>query len=75
MEGLAKFVGTIIVAFVFIFGAAILFTLPTMWLVNYVFTPATLISLFGVAQLSFWKAMGLSTLCAILFKGSSSSSD
>ena len=47
---------------------------PTMWMVNYLFTPSIISSLFGVAQLTFWRAFWLNCLCATLFKGTSSSS-
>jgi hypothetical protein len=46
---------------------------PVMFLVNYLFTPAVILAVFGTAQLSFIKAYGLLVLCGILFKSESSS--
>jgi hypothetical protein len=47
---------------------------PVKWLVNYVFAPGVLVSLFGTPQIGFWQALALTFLCGILFKSSSSSS-
>lgn len=74
MDAFAKFVGIVVVAIISVFGIAILMAFPVEWLVNDLFTQATLMSLFGVARITFWQALGLSVLCGILFKGSSSSS-
>jgi hypothetical protein len=53
---------------------AVLFAFPTMWIVNCLFTPATLMALFGVAKLTFFKALMLNTICATLFQSGSSGS-
>jgi hypothetical protein len=74
MDKLLMAVGTIVVVSIVAFGFSFLLAYPTMWMVNYLFTPATLLSLFGFAQLTFWKAFWLNFLCSQLFKGSSSSS-
>lgn len=74
MEALVKFVGAIVVFAVVVFGISILSAYPVKWLVNDLFTPATINSLFGVTQLGFWKALELSVICGVLFKSSSSSS-
>lgn len=49
--------------------AAILFTLPTMWLWNYLMP-----DLFGLKEIDFWQALCLNLLSGILFKSSNSSS-
>lgn len=54
-----------VVILIFI-GLAFLSTLPTMFLVNYIFAPAVLETVFG-GPLDFWKALALNVLFAILF--------
>lgn len=73
MEDVVKAVGSLVLIFGLVVGIALLFAYPTLWLVNYLFTPGTLISLFGIAQLTFWKAFWLNFLCSILFKSSNTS--
>lgn len=53
---------------------AVVMALPTMLIVNYVFSDAALVAVFG-GPLTFWKAFWLNFLCGILFKSSSSSKD
>ena len=74
MDTFLKAVSAVVVVTVTYAGLAVLMAYPTKWLVNYLFTPSTLMSLFGIAQLTLWKALWLDFLCATLFKGSSSSS-
>jgi hypothetical protein len=68
----------VLVAFVGVFalisGLSLLLAYPTLWLINYLFTPAVLTSLFGVAQLGVWKAWALNMVTGILFKSSTSTS-
>jgi hypothetical protein len=52
-------------------GFALLLTYPTMWALNYVFTPAILLALFGMAKLTFWKTFVLSWIVSLLFKSTS----
>ena len=73
MEDVVKAAGSLVLIFGLVVGIALLFAYPTLWLVNYLFTPGTLISLFGIAQLTFWKAFWLNFLCSILFKSSNTS--
>lgn len=73
MDKFLKATGAVVVGIVAICLVAVLFTLPVKWIVNYLFTPQTIFALFGVYQLSFWKAMALSVLCTWLFKGGASS--
>ena len=70
MEDVVKVVGALVLILGLAVGIALLCAYPTLWLVNYLFTPGTLISLFGIAQLTFWKAFWLNFLCSILFKSS-----
>ncbi len=55
----------------FVFCAAIILALPTMWLWNAVVPDITKNA---VTTLTFWQALGLNFLCGILFKSSSVSS-
>ncbi len=65
-----------ILIFVFLLIIAYVFAaLPTMWLVNYLFAPSLLMTVFGVPSITFWQALGLSVLCGILFKASYTSSN
>lgn len=43
-----------ILALIPILGA--LFAFPTMWIVNYLFTPTLLMLIFGTIKIGFWKA-------------------
>jgi len=70
IAGLVVFLGIIALAF----GISLLMVFPVMWLINYLFTPAVLMFLFGIAKITFWKAFWLTFLTSILFKGSSTSS-
>jgi hypothetical protein len=51
---------------------AVLLALPVMWLLNYALAPSALVAVFGVAKIGIWKALGISTLSALLFKSYSS---
>lgn len=62
------FVAFIVMAFVL----SCVLAVPTMLLVNYVFSEAALMAVFGGA-IGFWKAFWLNFLCGILFKSSISS--
>jgi len=67
-----KFLKAMVVGFAtltFIVVACVIGAYPTKLIVNYLFTPQTLIALFGVAKLNFWKALWLNAICASLFKG------
>jgi hypothetical protein len=70
LKGIAAIVG--IIGFVVLVGFII--ALPTLIIVNYLFTSAVLMVLFGIPALTFWKAFWLNVLCGILFKNTSSSS-
>lgn len=65
MEVFATIIGVFGVAF----GMILLFTLPVYWLWNWLMP-----DIFGLKVISFWQALGLTTLCSLLFKSHSSSS-
>ena len=69
METILKAVGAAVLVIGVIIGLCFLSAYPTMWLMNYTFTPTVLTSLFGISALTFWKAFWLNFLCCILFKG------
>jgi hypothetical protein len=64
-----KWIGIVVFAAALVVVFALLMTFPTMWLVNYLFTPAVILSLFGTTALTFWKALWLNMFCGIIFKG------
>ncbi len=55
-------------------GLSLLMAYPTMWVVNYLFAPPALMSVFWVSQMTFWKAFWLNFFCHYMFKGTSGSS-
>jgi hypothetical protein len=59
-------------AFVILAVVGFLTAYFVMLAVNYLFTPATLLAVFGVAQFGFWRAYVLSLFCSFLFKSSAS---
>ena len=64
-----EIIGLIALAVGVVVLVAVISALPVMLLWN-----ALMPDLFGLAQIGFWQALGLSCLCSILFKSSSSSS-
>jgi hypothetical protein len=74
METFLKVIGFGVIAVVAIAALSLLMALPVMWLVNYLFTPQILLTVFGVSQITFWQALALNVLTGTLFKSSTSSS-
>lgn len=68
MDNILKVIGAVFVGLLLVGGVALLGAYPTKWIVNYLFTSNTLVGLFGITQLTFWKAFWLNWLCASLFK-------
>ncbi len=54
---------------------ALLMGFPTMWLVNYLFTPKFLLTVFGISKFTFWKAFWLNVFSGIIFGRSYSNSN
>jgi hypothetical protein len=52
-----------VLGFAALFAAAMGY--PTKWLVNYLFSPSLLMSVFGIAQITFWKAFWLNWFLAL----------
>ena len=74
MDNVLKVIGAVFIGLLLVGGVALLGAYPTKWIVNYLFTSSVIASLFGVAQLTFWKAFWLNWLCAVLFKSTNTSS-
>jgi hypothetical protein len=55
-------------------GLVLLFTWPTVIIINYLFTAQLLTLVFGAAKITFWKAFWLSALTGWLFKSYNSNS-
>jgi hypothetical protein len=72
MEKFLAAVGAAVFAVAFVAGISLLMAYPTMWIVNYLFTSSVISGLFGVTQLTFWKALWLNYITAALFKSSAS---
>ena len=70
MEDVLKVVGLIAL----VVGLCLLAAYPTLYIVNYLFTPQLLLSVFGISALTFWKAFWLNFLASILFKSTNTSS-
>jgi hypothetical protein len=69
METFMKLVGAFGVVVMFLAFAALLLGLPLMWLWN-----STVPEIFSLGTITFWQAVRLNILGAILFKGASASS-
>jgi hypothetical protein len=74
LETFLKAIGLGLILFVVVTVISVFMAFPVMWLVNSLFTPFVLLTVFGSSQIGFWQALGLSLLTGVLFKGSSSSS-
>jgi hypothetical protein len=67
MDKFAKILGAVTLTLVFLTVIALLIGLPVMWMVNYLFASSALYTVFGVYQLTFWKAFWLNMLTGTLF--------
>lgn len=62
-DSIWSYITALFIAILFAGLVSVLMGFPTMWLWNWIM-PA----ICGFGKLSFWKALGLNFLCAILFK-------
>lgn len=69
-----KILLTVLGGITLLFVLALLFALPTMWVVNYLFSAQLLIFVFGVEKIGFWTALVLNIFFNIAFKSYSVSS-
>lgn len=65
MTYFAKLLGMIVFFALVVFGLG-LFAFPTMWLINGLFAPAFIASIFGTAKISVWTAWGVNILTRLL---------
>ena len=68
MEELFEPIGQLVVGLIIIALVALLLTLPTMWLWNYLMP-----DLFKLPQIGFWQGLCINLFSGILFRSSSSS--
>jgi hypothetical protein len=73
ISGIAVFAFAIVGVFALALGLGLLFAFPVMWLTNYLFAPALLLKVFGVARLTFWKAYWFSVFMSWMVKSSPTS--
>jgi hypothetical protein len=62
--------GLAVAIFVLALGLGLVFAFPVMWLTNYLFSPRLLLAVFGVSQLTFWKAYAFSVFTSWMVKSS-----
>ena len=65
-------VGGIVIVVLACAGVAMLGAYPTMWIVNYLFNPTLLATVFTTAHFTFWHAASLNYIAATLIKSSMS---
>jgi hypothetical protein len=65
-----EIVGKLLVGLLVALGLSLLVSLPVYWLWNWLMP-----EIFGLKVITFWQSLGLSLLCSLLFKNSSSSSN
>jgi hypothetical protein len=75
MDKVLGAIGAVVVVVVIVAIVCLLMGYPTMWLMNYLFAPTALQAVFGIAQMTFWKAFWLNILAGILIKSTSASWD
>ncbi len=67
MDGISKIIANTFAMLIWLAWIAAWIAFPVKWLVNYVFAPGVLVSLFGTPQIDFWRALALAIVCGILF--------
>jgi glucan phosphoethanolaminetransferase (alkaline phosphatase superfamily) len=73
MEALLKFVGAFVLVVGLVFVIAAVMAFPTMWLMNYLFTPSLLKMVFGITTITFWKAFWFNLFMGLVVKSSTTS--
>ena len=54
-------------------GLGALMAIPTVYILNYLFSSAFLMLVFGVAKVGFWRAWVFNIFCGLFLKGVSTS--
>jgi hypothetical protein len=68
MDKILKTIGTMVVVIVLVTVFGLVFSFPTKWIVNYLFSPSALFSVFGVTRFDVWHAWALNAFAGIVFK-------
>ena len=68
MKSVSQVVGAVVLGLLAVAGIAFVFTYPFVLLMNYLFAPSFLLSVFGVAKIGFWRTFLLSIFTAFFFK-------
>ena len=75
MENFAKAFGAVVLLLVIVSFVALVIGLPVMWIVNYLFTQQVLMAVFGIPQLTFWKAFWIANLTGLLFQSTTTNTN
>jgi hypothetical protein len=65
---------TVLGFFALIFILSVLFAYPTMWIVNYLFAPGLLLTVFGTSKLTVLKALVFNLFVGLLHRDNSEKS-
>ena len=68
MEKFLKAVGTSVIIVVALAGVSLLMAFPTKWVVNYLFNPTLLATIFTTGHLTVWHAWALNFAASTLIK-------
>lgn len=71
-ESLAKIIGSAVLVLIVLLGVAALGAYPTKWIMNYLFAPTLLQSVFGVTKFTLLRAFCLNSIASTLIKGTTS---
>jgi hypothetical protein len=71
MKTLLAVIGFAVLAVVVVVLLAVLFAYPTMWAINYLFTPSLLLSVFGTPEIGLLQAAVLNFFFGLLGRGTS----
>lgn len=74
METVVKVVGAIVLVVVIVFVLALIMAFPVMWLMNYLFAPSFLTMVFGISQMTLWKAFWFNFFMGLAIRSSCSHS-
>ena len=74
MEKLLAITATLVGVIVLIVAFGALMAIPTMYILNYLFSSAFLTLVFGVAKVGFWRSWVFNIFCGLFLKNYASSS-
>ena len=73
MEKFLALVAVVLGFIALLVGLGALMAIPTMYILNYLFSSAFLTLVFGVAKVGFWRAWVFNIFCGLFLKGVSAS--